>query len=243
VFVLSFFALQWLAPYLTYTVLVEEEYGSLAAIVGAFASLILFYPIMLAIPILTKWLVIGRYRSGSYPLWGSYYFRWWLVTSIEAAVPVAYLEGTPLLNVYLRLMGARVGPNAFLGSSNCVIYDLLTIGEDSHINAEAGLLGYTVEDGLLKIGPITLGERCFVGTRARLGLDTVMEDDSALEDLSLLSRGLSIPRGETWLGSPAQNVTARNATSKSSLEETEASRPSLPRRFLCWWSPRYSLGS
>ena len=25
---------------------------------------------------LTKWLVIGRYKEGTYPLWGSYYLRW-----------------------------------------------------------------------------------------------------------------------------------------------------------------------
>ena len=26
-----------------------------------------------------KWLVIGRYKPGRYPLWGSYYLRWWIV--------------------------------------------------------------------------------------------------------------------------------------------------------------------
>ena len=39
-FILSFFALQWLTPYLTYTMLVEEEYDFLPAVLGAFASLI-----------------------------------------------------------------------------------------------------------------------------------------------------------------------------------------------------------
>jgi len=31
-----------------------------------------------------------------------------------------------------------------------------------------------------------------------------MDDDAALEDLSLLPRGEKIPQGETWLGSPAR---------------------------------------
>src|SRR5262249_14671972 len=101
VFILGFFALQWLAPYLTYTVLVEEEFEVIPAILCALASLVLLYPVMLVIPIVVKWLVIGRYKAGTYPLWGTYYFRWWLVTTIEAAVPVGYLCGTPLLNIYL----------------------------------------------------------------------------------------------------------------------------------------------
>jgi len=204
VFVLTFFAMQWLTPYLIYTILIEEEYGFARAIVGAFASLILFYPIMLVVPIVAKWLLIGRYKPGTYPLWGLFYFRWWLATTIETAVPVSYLTGTPLLNIYLRLMGAKVGRNARLHSNNCVVYDLLAIGEDSSINADSNLLGYRVEEGLLKIGHISIGKRCFVGARATLREDTAIEDDGALEDLSLLPRGATIPRGETWVGSPAQ---------------------------------------
>lgn len=204
VFVLSFFALQWLAPYLAYTLLIEEEYDFVQALLGAFASLIVFYPVMVLIPLAVKWVVIGRYKPGIYPLWGAYYFRWWLVTTIEAAVPVGYLTGTPLLNIYLRLMGAKIGRNVHLASETFAIYDLVAIGENSSINADSNLLGYTVEEGSLKIGHITIGKRCFVGTRAALRENTVMEDDSALEDLSLLSKGARIPRGETWNGSPAQ---------------------------------------
>ena len=205
-FILSFFAVQWLAPYLTYTVLIEEDYDFLPAVLGSFASLIVLYPVMLTIPIAVKWVMIGRYRAGAYPLWGTYYFRWWFTTTIETAVPVGYLTGTPLLNIYLRLMGAKVGPNVHLDSDTFAIYDLLSIGEDSSINDDSTLLGYTIENGQLKIGPITIGKRCFVGARAAVGDNTVMEDDSALEDLSLLPRGNVIPRGETWQGSPARDL-------------------------------------
>jgi hypothetical protein len=69
-FILSFLALQWLAPYLTYTVLIEEDYDFLPVVLLSFASLMVLYPVMLAIPIAVKWIMIGRYRAGSYPLWG-----------------------------------------------------------------------------------------------------------------------------------------------------------------------------
>jgi len=224
--ILSFFALQWLAPYLTYTVLIEEEYDFLEAILGAFASLIVLYPLMLAIPIAVKWIMIGRYRPGAYPLWGAFYFRWWFTTTIEAAVPVGYLTGTTLLNIYLRLMGAKIGPNVYLASDSFAIYDLLSIGEDSSINDDSNLLGYTVENGQLKLGRITIGKRCFVGARSAVRENTVMEDDSALEDLSLLPRGFVIPRGETWLGSPA-----RSADIPVGLERSHVTRPTARRRF------------
>jgi non-ribosomal peptide synthetase-like protein len=228
-FILSFFALQWMAPYLTYTVLVEEECDFLPAVLGSFASLIVLYPVMLAIPIAVKWVMIGRYRPGSYPLWGTYYFRWWFTTTIEAAVPVGYLTGTPLLSIYLRLMGAKVGPNVHLHSNAFAIYDLLSIGEDSSINSDSNLLGYTVESGQLKIGRITIGKRCFVGARSTVCVNTVMEDDSALENLSLLPRGSVIPRGQTWLGSPARPV-SKDARGEERGAASQPSRPSARRR-------------
>jgi non-ribosomal peptide synthetase-like protein len=202
-FILTFFALQWLTPYLIYTILIEEEYGFLQAILTAFASLIIFYPIMVLVPIVVKWVLIGRYKAGAYPLWGWFYFRWWLATTVEAAVPLGYLTGSPLLSIYLRLMGAKIGRNVHLATDSFATYDLLSIGDDSSINADSNLLGYTVENGFLKLGSITIGKRCFVGARAAIREDTVMEDESALEDLSLLPHGATIPRGHTWLGSPA----------------------------------------
>ena len=222
--------MQWLAPYLTYTVLVEEDYDFLPAVLGSFASLIVLYPVMLAIPIAVKWVMIGRYRAGVYPLWGAYYFRWWFTTTIEAAVPVGYLTGTPLLTIYLRLMGAKVGPNVHLGSDTFAIFDLLSIGEDSSINADSSLLGYTIEDGQLKIGRITIGTRCFVGARAAMREDTVMEDDSTLEDLSLLPRGAVILRGETWQGSPARRV-GQASRLPALPAAAESARPTASRRF------------
>ncbi len=203
VFILSFFALQWLAPYLVYTILIEEEYDYIQALLGAFASLVLFYPVMMLVPIAVKWIVIGRYKPGTYPLWGTYFFRWWFVTTIEAAVPVGYLTGTPLLNIYFRLMGAKIGRNVYLGSDSFAVYDLVSVGDGSSINADSNLLGYTIEDGCLKIGHLNIGERCFVGTRAAVGENATMEDEATLEDLSLLSSGARISKGETWIGSPA----------------------------------------
>jgi non-ribosomal peptide synthetase-like protein len=235
VFILSFFALQWLTPYLTYTLMMDadEDFTVTEAILGAFAGLILFYPVMLLAPIAVKWMLIGRYRAGAWPLWGWFYWRWWFATTLEAAVPVGYLTGTPLYNIYLRLMGARIGRNTHVDCDAFAVYDLLEIGDDSSINADSNLPGYTVEKGRLKIGRITIGRRCFVGARAALRPDTVMEDDSALEDLSLLPRGGRIPRGQTWLGSPARPTPAGAAAG--------APRPGRGRR--CAFGILHAVGA
>ena len=227
---LGFFALQWLAPYLAYTWLIEEEYEVHEAILGSLGTLVGLYPTMLLLSIIAKWVIIGRYRAGNYPLWGAYYFRWWLANTIQSAFPVGYLAGTPLLNLYYRLLGARIGTNVHLGTDSFSAFDLLTIGDDTSVNADASLLGFTVEDGWLKIGPITLGRGCFVGTRSVVREHATLADGARLEDLSMLPRGATIPAGETWLGSPARRVVRRDAPVEA------AHRPTLARKvaWACW---------
>ncbi|MBV8612067.1 MAG: amino acid adenylation domain-containing protein [Singulisphaera sp.] len=224
-FILGFFSLQWLAPYLTYTWLIEHDTAMLEAVVALLGILVILYPVMVAVSIVVKWVIIGRYKPGRYPLWGWYYLRWWFVSSIHSVIPIGYMTGTPLLNIYLRLLGARIGTNVHLGTNNFQIYDLLTVGDDTNVGTDASLLGCTVEDGMLVIGPITVGKRCFVGNRTVVRECAVMEDDAKLEDLSLLSVGARLPGGERWSGSPARRLSRVAAAGGASAE-----RPGVGRR-------------
>src|SRR5262249_26381812 len=106
--------------------------------------------------------------------------------------------------LYYRLMGAKVGRNCTIDTVHCAIFDLLTIGNDTSIGSETQLLGYRVEDGLLLIGSIAIGSRCFVGIHSALGLGVRMGDESRLDDLSLLPDGVTMARGESRRGSPAR---------------------------------------
>ncbi len=57
---------------------------------------------------------------------------------------------------------------------------------------------------MLKLGRISIGNNCFLGARSLLHLNSVLEDDSALLELSMLPGNSTIPSGQTWRGSPAK---------------------------------------
>jgi non-ribosomal peptide synthetase-like protein len=222
--VLGINALSWLAPYLAYTSLREDEYDVGESLLWAFAALLAVYPAMLLLGLAVKWLVIGRFRAGEYPLWGAYFFRWWLVRAVFSAIPTGYLSGTPLLNWYYRLLGAKIGRGAYLGSDECFCFDLLTVGDGSSVGADASLLGYAVEDGLLKIGPVTVGRGCYVGNSSFVGAGASLDDGSALEDLSLLPAGRHLPAGERWVGSPARRLPIATPREEPGREPSRARR-------------------
>lgn len=236
--ILFFFSLQWLLPYLTYTWMEEMGESTLDAILTAIVAFAAIVPLIFVISIAVKWLVLGRVKEGKYPLWGWYYLRWWFVKQLLSIMPTDLMRGTPLLNLYYRLLGAKIGPNVHLGSINIDVPDLVAIGADSSIGYQARLSNATVEQGYLKISRITIGDRCFVGASAVLSENTVMEDDSSLDDLSLLPPRQWVPLGEVWAGSPAAQVAVnpelvienRNSQRQRASRRTKKLRPEWLRR-------------
>ncbi len=163
-------------------------------------------PLFFSLSILSKWAIIGRFKAGRYPLWSFYYFRWWIVTRLQAWSGSSFFVGTPIMNLYLRLMGAKIGKHCTLDTSLFSTFDLLSIGENTSISNETQLTGYRVENGELIIGKTEIGKECFVGIHSNIGLNTKMENRSALADLSMLADNHIIPEGETFKGSPATKV-------------------------------------
>jgi non-ribosomal peptide synthetase-like protein len=207
-FIIAFASFQLLIPYLTYTWTYSAGYPIGVILLFTAASAVLAYPLMMAVSVLVKWVVICRFKPGLYPLWGSYYFRWWFVKSILAAVPRRFLAGTPLLNLYFRLLGARIGKNVYLGTDEALAFDLLSIGDGTHIGPETVLTGCEVQDGLLRIGYIGISKNCFIGTRCVVRPGATMAEGSSLEDLSLLRTDNRIRAGKRRAGSPAVPVPA-----------------------------------
>ncbi len=161
---------------------------------------------MSLLPIAVKWLLIGRWRPGRIRIWSLGYLRFWLVKTLVRANPLAFLvNGSPLYALYLRALGARVGPGvAVFGHVVPVCTDLLTIGAGTVIRKDSLLAGYRAVDGWIEIGPVTIGRDVLVGEATVIDIDTVLGDGAQLGHASSLHAGQSVPAGEHWHGSPAE---------------------------------------
>ena len=171
------------------------------------------FVVLFALPIVAKWLLIGRFKAQSIPIWSFAYFRFWAVKTLMRTSPAAAFIGTPLYNAYLRLMGARIGRNVIIRCQLApVCTDLVTIGDNTIVRNETSMLGYRAQSNFIHMGPVTIGSNSFVGDRSVLDIDTAMGDNTQLGHASSLQSGQRVPDGKHYHGSPAVETSSDYCT-------------------------------
>ncbi|KAM4055653.1 AMP-binding enzyme [Hirsutella rhossiliensis] len=152
--------------------------------------------------IAAKWIIIGRYREGLYPMWGWYHSRWWMVQKIESICGMGLFgvsESTT--RIYCRLMGARVGKNVKLAGAALGEWDLLDI-RDGAVLTRCICRPFAAEGNTtMYLGKIVVGENSSVGISSivaagsRIPPNTCIGPNSSsweMEDAEEANRGLSL---------------------------------------------------
>jgi non-ribosomal peptide synthetase-like protein len=157
-----------------------------------------------------KWVVVGRYRATTAPLWSIFVWRTELVTATyeNLAVPnlMEPLRGTFWLPAYLRLLGCRIGRRCYIDTTDITEHDLVEIGDDVALNDLAGLQTHLFEDRVMKVSGVVVRDRATIGSLAIVLYDAEIGADAQLGDLSVVMKGEALPDGTSWEGSPAKLV-------------------------------------
>nr|WP_307531109.1 Pls/PosA family non-ribosomal peptide synthetase [Streptomyces umbrinus] len=160
-----------------------------------------------ALPVVAKWVLVGRWKETEFPVWSLAYLRFWTVKALLHANPMVLFAGNPLFVLYLRALGAKIGKGVtILSHSVPVCTDLFTVGAGTVIRKDSYFLCYQAHAGRIRTGPVTLGRDVFVGEKTVLDIGTSMGDGSQLGHSSALYGGASVPDGQHWHGSPAQRT-------------------------------------
>lgn len=174
---------------------------------------------MLGLPVVLKWLLVGRYPTGERYLWSFWMWRIELVYEVELRVMTAaagVLGGTPFLPMWYRAMGARIGRQVCIHGGSLMEADLVTIGD--HASVEGFLQTHLFEDRVMKLGHVVIGEGCSVGSEGCVLYDSTMGAGSRLGDLSLIMKHETFLPDRKYRGLPAENVHEESATPADTAE-------------------------
>jgi acetyltransferase-like isoleucine patch superfamily enzyme len=178
-------------------------FGEMAILLGIYTTINIGTK---ALIVVLKWAVIGRTKPGRYPLWGVYYFRLWLVQRLIQITTLKFLQGSPLMRVYLRLLGAKIGRDAIISEFESGAIDLLTVGDGASLGSKCRFATFEVVGNEVIVGPIEIGPDAYVGNSCVLGPGAKLERGVELSDLTFIPGHQTVAAYEHWDGSPARKV-------------------------------------
>lgn len=177
-----------------------------------------------------RWSVLPRLRTGSWPVHSNVYCAKWLVNQIqESSLQTLHgLYATVYAPAWYRLLGAKVGRDAEISTALGVVPDMLTLGDETFI-ADAVLLGdEEIDGGWMTMQPTVVSRRSFVGNGAYIPDGTTLPENVLVGVLSRAPEAGRMKSGDTWLGSPAMHLPARETV--AGFPESLTFRPSPWRR-------------
>jgi non-ribosomal peptide synthetase-like protein len=210
-FILTLQAGPWLAIFISYWQLSSEDAtvgGDFRYVFTGFIAVTIFN--YLFVPI-AKWAVIGRTKPGVYPLWGSYYLRVWLVQRLMHLVHLKWMQGTPVMRFYLRLLGAKIGKDALIANIEAGAIDLLEIGDHASIGGKVIFSNARAQGDKFIIGKIKVGDDVVIGSSTVIEENVTIGNGAEIADVSSVSAGNTIPAFESWSGSPAHKIEDLNS--------------------------------
>ncbi|MFD9858956.1 Pls/PosA family non-ribosomal peptide synthetase [Streptomyces alboflavus] len=158
--------------------------------------------------IAAKWLLVGRHRTGEHPLWCGFVWRNELADTFVEMVAVPWLggavPGTPVMNLWLRGLGARVGRGVWCESYWLPETDLVTLESAATVNRGSVLQTHLFHDRILRTDTVVLRAGATLGPGGIVLPGSEIGARSTLGPGSLVMAGESVPADTRWLGNPIE---------------------------------------
>lgn len=131
--------------------------------------------------IAAKWILVGRFKEGLYPMWGSYHTRWWLVQkTVDICGQGLFNETDYTQCLYMRLMGAKIGQNVSMKGVQVGEWDLLEIG-DNAVLERCVIRPFAGErNTTMYLGRVRIGRNATVGMSSIVAPGTTVPDNTCI---------------------------------------------------------------
>ncbi|WP_329619505.1 amino acid adenylation domain-containing protein [Streptomyces sp. NBC_01255] len=160
------------------------------------------------VSVAAKWLLVGRHRTAEHPLWSGFVWRNELADTFVEVLAVPWLAGsvpgTPLLALWLRGLGARIGRGVWCESYWLPETDLVTLGDAVTVNRGCVLQTHLFHDRILRTDTVVLREGATLGPGGIVLPGSTVGARSTLGPASLVMAGESVPADTRWLGNPIE---------------------------------------
>ena len=156
--------------------------------------------------VVAKWLVVGRIPAGEKPLWSSFVWRNEVADTFVESVAAPWFarsaNGTPVMNLWLRALGAKIGRGVWCETYWLPEADLVSLDTASTVNRGCVVQTHLFHDRIMRMDTVTLedgatlGPHCVALPASRIGAG------ATVGPASLVMRGDEVPPSTRWQGNP-----------------------------------------
>uniref|UniRef100_UPI0005848EBB Pls/PosA family non-ribosomal peptide synthetase n=1 Tax=Nocardia araoensis TaxID=228600 RepID=UPI0005848EBB len=183
-----------------------QTFGHLAA--GLLSGLVLLAAgaVAGASSVAAKWLLVGRIGAEEHPLWSSFVWRNEVSDTFVETVAAPWFAraatGTPVLNVWLRGLGADIGRGVWCESYWLPEADLVTLGDGATVERGCVVQTHLFHDRIMAMDAVTLGAGATLGPHCVALPASALGDGATIGPASLVMRGDAVPASTRWWGNP-----------------------------------------
>ncbi|MEO7061249.1 MAG: Pls/PosA family non-ribosomal peptide synthetase, partial [Lapillicoccus sp.] len=155
---------------------------------------------------LAKWALVGRMRPGDHPLWSSFVWRNELADTFVEVVAAPWFAraatGTPVLNLWLRTLGATIGRGVWCETYWLPEADLIELRDGATVGRGCVVQTHLFHDRLLSMDTVTLRAGATLGPNSVILPAAVLGRHATVGPVSLVMRGEFVPDKTRWIGNP-----------------------------------------
>jgi non-ribosomal peptide synthetase-like protein len=179
------------------------------------------------IAVIAKWLVVGRIAAVEHPLWSSFVWRNEVSDTFVETVAAPWFaraaSGTPVMNLWLRALGASIGRGVWCETYWLPEADLVTVGDGATVSRGCVVQTHLFHDRIMRLDTVTLGEGATLGPHCVALPAAKIGAGATIGPGSLVMRGDEVPESSRWQGNPiAPWVARRKKRSEPAAKSTKS---------------------
>ncbi len=159
--------------------------------------------------VILRYLLGLKLSEGEFVFFSAQGFKWAFVNAMMLIVNLTFMDFmrlTPLLPMYYRLMGAKIGKRVQINTKGLADVSMIEIGDDTVLGGDAVVLGHLAEGGKLKLRKTRIGCNVTVGLGSVVMPGCQIGDGAMIAARSVLLKGTLVPPRALFAGMPAKEI-------------------------------------
>lgn len=199
---------------------VSSLFVAFAGVMGSMSLLMLLFAFFIRL-----YGVIAPLREGRSSIYGTQMILWavqYVFMNFMNVVFLPMFRTTPLMNLFYRLMGAKVGRNVFFNSSFIYEPNLVRIGDNSRVGEKAVITPHTTEGKLFICKSITIGRNVTIGQYSQILPGAVIGDNAIVGAGAVVPKDCVVEDNAIYGGNPLRLLKIKdNRTISSQGSESQ----------------------